>query len=68
MTLQAGNYVIRQGEEINRLYIVGKGSLEVLNDGNLLLYLSMYLFTKVVNFVGLQNKYSQGSRSRVPHI
>ena len=42
MTLQDGNYVIRQGEEINRLYIVGKGSLEVLSDGNLIQYLSMY--------------------------
>lgn len=43
MTLQAGNYVVRQGEEVNRLYIVGnKGSLEVLLDGNLELYLSKY--------------------------
>ncbi|XP_066919180.1 potassium voltage-gated channel subfamily H member 2-like isoform X3 [Clytia hemisphaerica] len=40
MTLQAGNFVVRQGEEINRLYIVGKGSLEVLHEGNLILYLT----------------------------
>ena len=42
MTLQAGNFVVRQGEEINRLYIVGKGSLEVLQEGNLILYLSKF--------------------------
>ena len=35
VTLQANNYAIRQGEEINRLYILGKGSLDILINGDL---------------------------------
>lgn len=35
MTLQGNNYPIRQGEEINNIYILGKGSLEILTDGDL---------------------------------
>ncbi|XP_057312760.1 potassium voltage-gated channel unc-103-like isoform X3 [Hydractinia symbiolongicarpus] len=35
ITLQANTYVLRQGEGINRLYILGKGSLEVITDGDL---------------------------------
>ena len=35
MTLQTHSYCIRQGEEINRLYILGKGSLDILINGDL---------------------------------
>ena len=35
MTLHVNNYPLRHGEEINHLYILGKGSLEILIDGDL---------------------------------
>ena len=36
ITLQANNFALRQGEEINKMYILGKGSLDVITDGELM--------------------------------
>lgn len=44
ITLQQKNYLIRHGEELNKLFIVGrKGALEILLEGNLVGYFSKYL-------------------------
>lgn len=49
MTLQANNYAIRQGEEINRLYILGKGSLDILINGDLVDLLGKDLISILVS-------------------
>ena len=36
LNLQVNNYVIRQGDELNQIYILAKGSLEVFINGDLM--------------------------------
>lgn len=57
ITLQANTYVLRQGEGINRLYILGKGSLEVITDGDLKDIIGKYGYKLKVIFIGSYTLY-----------
>lgn len=42
--LQVGHYILRQGDQVDYLYIIGRGAVEVIKDGELVTLLGVFSY------------------------
>ena len=52
--LQVGHHVLRQGDQVKQLLIIGRGAIEVIKDGELLTLLGSYSIITILVFTFVQ--------------